>query len=150
MIQILLYSMHAATIMVLGLLCGNLFCIPRCIPMCILLYYSSSWIKTHGEEYHQGDYILIGKQVDDLPVFAKITDLIVIVDYPVAEVNVCRTVGLVNHLMSYLLVLSLDFCCVSLLSLVESRPYTAHTFDDGNLYVTLRSNVEIGLLRTIE
>lgn len=119
--------------------------------LCFLIsLYSPSWIKTHGEEYHPGDYILIGKQVDDLPVFAKITDLIVIVDYPVAEVNVCRTVGLVNHLMSYMIVLSLHFCCVSLLSLAESHPYTAHTLDNGNLYVTLRSNVEIELLKTIE
>ena len=117
---------------------------------CLISLYSPSWIKTHGEEYHPGDYILIGKQVDDLPVFAKITDLIFIVDYPVAEVNVCRTVGLVNHLMSYMIVLSLHFCCVSLLSLAESHPYTAHTLDDGNLYVTLRSNVEIELLKTTE
>ena len=78
--------------------------------MCVCMHFqyfwrynfcSSNWIKIHGEEYHHGDYILIGKQTDDLPVFAKITDLMAIVDYPVAEVNVCRTVGLINHLMSY-------------------------------------------------
>ena len=109
----------------------------------IISLYSPSWIKTHGEEYHPGDYILIGKQVDDLPVFAKITDLIVIVDYPVAEVNVCRTVGLVNHFYEL-------HDCVLLLSLAESHPYTTHTLDDGNLYVTLQSNVEIELLKTIE
>ena len=112
-------------------------------------FCSSNWFKIHGEEYHHGDYILIGKQTDDLPVFAKITDLMVIVDYPIAEVNICRTVGLVNHLMSYMIILSLEFCCVSIVSLVECHPYSAHTFDDGNLYITLQSRVERELLKTI-
>ena len=108
------------------------------IPIMLVSFYSPSWIKVHGEEYYPGKYILIGKQVDDdLPVFTKITDLILIVDYPIAEVNVCRTVGLVNHLMSYMIVFSLHFCCVSLSSLVECHPYTPHTLDDGNLYITL-------------
>ena len=51
----------------------------------VIILCNSNWIRIHGEEYHCGDYILIGKQTDDLPVFAKITDLMVIVDYPVAE-----------------------------------------------------------------
>lgn len=111
---------------------------------------SPNWIKTRGEEYHRGDYVLIGKQCDDdLPVFAKIVDLMIIVDYAVIEVNVCRTIGLANHLMSYRVEISLHSCCVSLLSLPDSHPYTAHTFDDGNLYITLRSNVEVKLLETI-
>ena len=102
-----------------------------------LFIYSPNWIKSCGEEYHCGDCILIGKKCDDLPVFAKIVDLLVIIDCAVAEVNVCRTVGLANHLMSYLVENSLCLCCISLLSLPESHPYTVHTFDDGNLYITL-------------
>lgn len=74
---------------------------------------SPNWIKTRGEEYHRGDYVLIGKQCDDdLPVFAKIVDLMIIVDYAVIEVNVCRTIGLANHLMSYRVEISLHSCCM--------------------------------------
>jgi len=124
--------------------CELIYCIFHCN------FCSPNWIKIHGEEYHFGDYILIGRQPDDLPVFAKITDLMVIVDYPVSEVNICRTVGLVNHLMSYMIVPSLQLHCVSLINLVECHPYSAHTFDDGGLYITLRSRVEAELLTTIQ
>ena len=31
---------------------------------------STKWIKTHGGEYHRGDYIVTGKQENDLPVFS--------------------------------------------------------------------------------
>ena len=58
-------------------------------------------IKFHGEEYHLGDYIVIGKQVDDLPIFARIVDIFVFVEYLLVEVKVYRTVRLSNHLMSY-------------------------------------------------
>ena len=58
-------------------------------------------INFHGEEYHLGDYIVIGKQVYDLPIFARIVDIFVFVEYPLVEVKVYRTVGLSNHLMNY-------------------------------------------------
>ena len=104
--------------------------------------YNPNWIKTRGEEYHCGDYVLIGKQCDDdLPIFSKIIDLMIIVDYAVIEVNVCRTIGLANHLMSYGVEHSLHLCCVSLLSLPDSHPHTAHTFDDGNLSSMIMYNI---------
>ena len=96
------------------------------------------------------NYVLIGKQRDDLPIFSKILDFMIIVDYPVVEVNVCRTTGLANHLMSYQVESSLLSHCVSLLSLPDGQPHTACTFDDGNIYITLRSHVEIELLEIIE
>ena len=74
----------------------------------------------------------------------------IIIDYPVIEVNICRTNGLANHLMSYQVESSLCSRCMSLLSLPDSHPHTAHTFNDGNLYITLRSHVEIELLEIIQ
>ena len=53
----------------------------------------------------------MGKQVNDLPVFAKILDLFVIVHYPLVQVNVYRTVRLSNHLMSYQLESTLKTLC---------------------------------------
>jgi len=49
---------------------------------------STKWIKTHGDEYHCGDYIVTGKQENDLSMFSKIISLILIVDSPVAEINI--------------------------------------------------------------
>ena len=118
--------------------------------ICLFYIYSPNWIKVYGEEYHYGDYIIIGKQEDDdLPVFSKILDIITIVDYPVVEVTVFRTVGLQNHLLSYQIENTLSSCCISLRKLAEHRPYMAHTFDDGNLYITVKSHVEKNLLQTI-
>ena len=87
--------------------------------------------------------------MDDLPIFSKITDLIVVIGYPLVETNMCLTVGLSNHLMSYQLESTLRYFCVALSNLADNHPYTAHTFDDGNLYVTVRSHVETALLKTV-
>ena len=65
------------------------------------------------------------------------------------EVKVCRTVGLSNHLMSYRLESTLQSFGVALSTLADNHPHTAHTFDDGKLYITMRSHVEITLLKTI-
>ena len=87
--------------------------------------------------------------MNDLPIFAKITELYIIVDYPLVKVNVCHTVGISNHLMSYQLDNTLQSSCVALSTLADTHPHTAHTFDDGNLFITLRSHVEAALLKTI-
>ena len=123
--------------------CGAyLICwLSMCIIFIILNDYSPKWIKFHGEEYHFGDYIVIGKQVDDLPISARIVDIFVIFEYPLVEVKVCRTVGLFNHLISYQLETTLQSFGVALSTLAENYPYTAHTFDDGKLYITIRSRV---------
>ena len=114
------------------------------------LLYSPKWIKIYGEEYHIFDYVIIGRQaIDDLPVFAKITDILLILDYPVLEVTMHRTVGLSNHLMSYRIENSFISRCIPLSTLPEKHPYTAHTFDDGQLYITLRSHIEITLLNVL-
>ena len=89
------------------------------------------------------------KQVDDLPIFTRIVDIFVIVEYPLVEVKVCRTAGLSNHLMSYQLETTLQSFGVALSTLAEHHSYTAHTFDDGKLYITIRSHVKVTLLKTI-
>ena len=51
--------------------------------------------------------------------------------------------------MSYQLENTLQSSCVALSTFADNHPHTAHTFDDGNLYITLRSHVEVTLLKTI-
>ena len=98
----------------------------------------TKWIKTHGQEYHSDDYIIIGKQDNHLPTFSKIIDLMLIVHSPIVEVNIFRTVGLSNHLLSYQIEPTLNLCCTSLTALKIAQAYTAHTFDDGKLYLSVR------------
>ena len=81
--------------------------------------------------------------------FGKVADIFLLFDYPILEVTIYRTVGLSNHLMSYHLENSFRSRCVSLSTLPEKHPYTAHTFDNGQLYITLRSFVEISLLNVL-
>lgn len=108
--------------------------------MCLVYTYyvfsslcSSNWIKTHGEEYHRGDYIITAKQMNDLPVFSKIVDLMMVADCAVAETERFLTVGLENHLLSYEIKSTHHHSCIPLSCLKETHLFTAHTFDDGLL-----------------
>ena len=110
---------------------------------------STNWIKTHGEEYHRGDYIITAKQMNNLPVFSKIVDLMMVADCAVVEAERFLTVGLDNHLLSYQIKSTHHYSCIPLSTLKETHPYIAHTFDDGLLYITLRSNIEPSLLEAL-
>ena len=110
-------------------------------------FSSPKWIKIYGEEYHVFDCVIIGRQAsDDLPIFGRISDILLLVDYPVLDVTLYRTVRLSSHLMSYQLENNFSTRCVPLSALHDKHPYTVHTFDDGQLYITLRSHVEFTLL----
>lgn len=88
--------------------------------------------------------------MNDLPVFSKIIDLMVVTDCAVAEVERFLTVGLENHLLSYQIKSTHYYSCIPLSTLKETHPFTAHTFDDGLLYITLRSNIEPSLLEALQ
>ena len=60
-----------------------------------------------------------------------------------------RATGLSNHLMSYQLEATFHSCCIALSKLPDHHPYTAHTYADGKLYITVRSHIEIDLLETL-
>lgn len=96
-----------------------------------------------------GDFLLIGKQIDDLPVFAKISDIMIIVGYVVVSVDMFRTNGLCYHLMSYCIQRKVQSQCLALSKLSDLHPYQSHTFADGKLYIILRSHTEISLLKLI-
>ena len=110
---------------------------------------SSNWIKTHGEEYNRGDYIITAKQMNDLPVFSKVVDLMIVADCAVAEAERFLTVGLENHLLSYQIKSTHHHFFIPLSTLKETHPFKAHTFDDGLPYITLRSNIEPSLLEAL-
>ena len=92
---------------------------------------------------------MVDKQFNDLPVFSKIVDLYSISSYPVVYVHLYRTFGLSNHLMSYQLEATLRCCCIALSRLPDHHPYTAHTYANGKLYITVRLYIEVDLLEAL-
>lgn len=86
---------------------------------------------------------MIGKQRDDLPEFGKIADIYVIVNYVLVHVKRFKTVGLCNHLMCYKIEPTLRQSVISLSKIPDRHPLTSHTYVDQNLYIALRSHVEL-------
>ena len=64
-------------------------------------------------------------------------------------VHLYRTSGLSNHLMSYQLEATFSCCCIALSRLPDYHPYTAHTYVNGKLYITVRSYIEVDLLEAL-
>ena len=105
--------------------------------------YSPNWIRLYGEEHHCSEYLLIGKQSNDLPEFGKIVDICVIVNYVLVCVKRFETVGLCNHLMCYRIEPTLRQSVIPLSRILHRHPLTSHTYTDQHLYIALRSHVEL-------
>ena len=87
--------------------------------------------------------MLVGWQPDDLPVFASVTSVIVIVGIVLLEIEVYFTEGINCHLSSYLLRPIHQNKVILLSSLDNKDVYYAHKFlGDKELYITMRSHVE--------
>lgn len=88
------------------------------------------------------DFVLCGKQIDDLPEFGKIKDILIVGSVPMLHLEKYLTEGINNHLMCHFVVRSHKFKVMSLSSLVDYTPYSAHTFiGDGQLHVAMRADV---------
>ena len=86
--------------------------------------------------------MICGFQDDDLPVFARIDDIVVIAVTPVLSVRVFRTVGINNHLQCYAIENAHQTAIILLTSLVLSEPLSPHQIvGDKNTYVALRTYV---------
>ena len=83
-----------------------------------------------------------GFQDDDLPVFARIDDIMVIATTPVISVRVFRTMGINNHLQCYSIKNAHRTELFLLTSLVLSEPLSPHQIiGDQNTYIALRTHV---------
>ena len=111
------------------------------IIMCLFLN-SPSWIHVRGETYHQSEFVICVFQSDDLPVFARIDDMMVVATTPVLSVRVFRTVGINNHLQCYAIENAHRTDTILLTSLVLPEPLSPHQIlGDKNTYIALRSHV---------
>lgn len=101
-----------------------------------------SWIKTHGEQYYRNDFVLVGWQEDDLPQFAKIKDILVLVETPVLVLERYTTLGINNHILCYLIECTFQTFALCISGLVDTHSFTAHTYiGDRGLYIAMHSYV---------
>ena len=86
---------------------------------------------------------MYGWQNDDLPQFARIRDIIMVVECPLLVLDTFITQGINNHLLSYLIKGTRHVFIIRVSSLVVRDTFMAHTYPgDGNLYIAMKYHVE--------
>ena len=95
-----------------------------------------------GVKYTVQDYVIVGWQEDDLPIFGRIEYIAVIDQRALFSVQVYQTCGIDRHYHCYLIEKKADFMYVWLTDLVDYHPIYAHTLRDGSLCITLRHHNE--------
>lgn len=101
------------------------------------------WIKCDGEVYRQSSFLLIQWQDDDLPQFAKIEDILIVLNFPFFIVCTFITQRICHHYHSYAVKKGRQMLVVTLAEIGDSHPvYCHHVHGDSTLYVTMRSYVE--------
>ena len=70
--------------------------------ICTYVCFRPNWIKGYGELYYKNDYLMTGfQQVDDLPAFGKIVDILLLSETILFEMQSYRTEGINSHLLAY-------------------------------------------------
>jgi hypothetical protein len=103
--------------------------------------YRPNWISLYAGKFYPRDFVHYGFQDDDLPLFGKIREVIVLAGSTcLFELDVYNTKGINSHVASYQ-VLRTNHTAVVLLSHIDDkRSYYAHTYlGDSRQYITMRS-----------
>ena len=90
-------------------------------------------------------YVLCDKQINDLPQFGKINEILVVAlvgNIPMVYLEMYLTRGVNNHLMCHQIARSHKFKMLPISNLIDYHPYSSHTYiDDGQLYIAMCSDV---------
>ncbi len=106
-------------------------------------FYRPRWISCMSTKYMPPDYVHVGWQEDDLPIFAQIKHVAVVMGKALLCVSEYETYGFDHHYHSYLIQrMSRELSVYWLTELVHHQPLTAHVIKNGSLCITLRSHVE--------
>lgn len=90
-----------------------------------------------------GEYLLVGWQPYDLPIFGQIQQIITIENSHVMFLVLQHiTVGTERHYHSFMIKRSSKLAACWFSELVDHQPLQAHYLKNSRLYVTLRSHVE--------
>ena len=95
-----------------------------------------------GTKYMISEFVVIGWQCDDLPVFGQIQHIAVVNDFVLFGVALYCTLGIDRHYHSYNIIRKNEAAIYSLSELVDYQPLRAHFLTNGHLYITLRSHIE--------
>ena len=95
-----------------------------------------------GIKYMISEFVVIGWQCDDLPIFGKIQHIAVVNDFVLFGVALYCTLGIDRHYHSYIINRTNEVAIHSLSELVDYQPIRAHFLTNGNLYITLRYHIE--------
>jgi hypothetical protein len=106
-------------------------------------FFRPNWINVYGGRYYRSEFVQSGFQEDDLPIFGKIEDIIIIAgSIPVLQINKYKTLGINSHLSAFQ-VSHTSLNTVILLSQLHNKDrYYAHSSPgDSSTYITMRSHV---------
>ena len=79
---------------------------------------------------------------NDLPQFAKVVEILVIVGVPMLYVKLYETEGINEHISAYSIVPTHKTVVILLCNLDNHEVYHAHTYvGDRRLYITMRAHV---------
>ena len=96
----------------------------------------------YGQEYHRLQFVTVGFQDDDLPLFGQITDILVLVGTPLVSVKLYTTLGINNHLSCFAIACTYQYSIFPVSKLVSLEPLTAHkSIGDENIYIAMRLHV---------
>ena len=96
-----------------------------------------------GIKYTPLDYVHIGWQEDDLPIFGQLKCIAVVIGKALLCVSEYKTHGFDHHYHSYLIQQkSQELSVYWLTELIDHQPLAAHMIKNGSLCITLRSHVE--------
>lgn len=92
--------------------------------------------------YHRSEFVMCGFQEDDLPIFGRIDDILLITSTPMFSITLFTTLGISNHLLCYAIEHAHRTTLILLSQLTCPEPLSPHqTIGDGNVYIALRSHV---------
>ena len=107
-----------------------------------IFYYRPNWIKIYGQKYSRTCCVHMGWQPDDLPLFGRVVDVLIVGGCPLLWLQHFATEGINVHLQSYQVSHTLTKSLVVLSSLENKSVFTPHTYlGDHNQYITMRSYV---------
>ena len=86
--------------------------------------------------------MLCGFQEDDLPIFGRIDDIMVVTSTPMFSIRLFTTLGINNHLLSYAIEHAHRSTLILISQLIYPEPLSPHQrIGDDNVYIALRSQV---------
>ena len=94
-----------------------------------------------GIKYQRESYVITAWQVDDLPRFGRIEDIIVVQDTVYFKVTCTETLGIDRHFHSFVVKKCSITEIVSYSELADNQVFDAHTVNK-TMYITFRSHIE--------